>query len=137
MIVHDSAVVNSAAAGVGVRFAVPSSIGATMSRRAVAVIDDDVGQRTFIETQFAKLGGDVKSFSSGQDFLTRGCNSQWDLVVIDYCMSGLNGVQTVASLPVHMLENTKVHAQLKHAEGQLQSAVCTSTVVVAIDMPTA
>jgi len=80
---------------------------------SVALIDDDICQLTFLKAQFANLGAAVTTFASGSDFLNKGHGVHeeeicWDLVVVDYVMPVLNGIETIAAFTAEMLQNTKV-----------------------------
>jgi len=97
----------------GKSYGMPARRCSSQSSLSVALIDDDAGQLNFLKAQFANLGAAVTTFASGLDFLNRGCSPQekvscWDLVVVDYVMPVLNGIETIASFTSEMLLHTKV-----------------------------
>ena len=59
----------------------------------IAIVDDDSVQLSIYKKQFAKMGANVVTFSSGQDFVSRSSSEskQFDLVVMDYVMPGMSG----------------------------------------------
>ena len=80
---------------------------------SVAVIDDDYFHLHFLSSQFSNLGASVSTFSSGEDFLRHVIDVEkgvcpWDLVVVDYVMPVLDGIQTIRNFTSEMLRDTKV-----------------------------
>jgi len=78
----------------------------------VALIDDDAVQLQIYQRQLTKMGANVTCFSSGSDFLKKQPAVQnstaWDLVVVDYLMPQMNGVQMISCLPVQASQKTLV-----------------------------
>ena len=56
-----------------------------MQPPAIALVDDDAVQLQLLKAQFTKLGANVSTFSSGDEFLRqRRGGSMWDLIVVCY-----------------------------------------------------
>ena len=78
----------------------------------VALIDDDVVQLQIYQRQLTKMGAIVTVFNSGSEFLeTQPAvpnDTAWDLVIVDYLMPQMNGVQMISCLPVQPSQKTLV-----------------------------
>merc|ERR1711865_312061 len=84
-----------------------------MQQTSVAVIDDDQFHLQFLGSHFSDLGAAVTTFSSGEDFLRHVIDVEkgvfpWDLVVVDYLMPVLDGMQTIMNFTSKMLGDTMV-----------------------------
>ena len=67
------------------------------AQRRILVIDDDDGVRRFIVEGLESLGYEVDGAASGEEGLARLDASRPDLVVVDYAMPVMTGVQVVES----------------------------------------
>ena len=61
----------------------------------ILIVDDDEGLIHFLHRFFAKQGYDVHSSSNGQAALDLIAGEQFDLILLDYKMPGLNGLDTL------------------------------------------
>lgn len=76
----------------------------------VALIDDDAVQLQIYRSQFNAMGASVSIFQSGQEFLGAAGEdpSNWDLVVVDYHMPGMNGIETIQNFGEHAPRDTEI-----------------------------
>jgi two-component system, NtrC family, response regulator AtoC len=61
----------------------------------ILIVDDDEGLVHFLERFFAKQGYGVRSCNSGQAALEAMAREPFDLILLDYKMPGLNGLDTL------------------------------------------
>ncbi|MBU4353765.1 MAG: response regulator, partial [Proteobacteria bacterium] len=61
----------------------------------ILIVDDDEGLVHFLDRFFAKQGYGVHVCNSGQAALEALANEQFDLILLDYKMPGLNGLDTL------------------------------------------
>jgi two-component system, NtrC family, response regulator AtoC len=61
----------------------------------ILIVDDDQGLIHFLHRFFAKQGYGVHACSSGQEALEMIADEQFDLILLDYKMPGLNGLDTL------------------------------------------
>ncbi|MBU4448774.1 MAG: sigma-54 dependent transcriptional regulator [Proteobacteria bacterium] len=61
----------------------------------ILIVDDDEGLVHFLERFFVKQGYGVHVCNSGQSALDAMANEQFDLILLDYKMPGLNGLDTL------------------------------------------
>jgi len=61
----------------------------------ILIVDDDEGLVHFLERFFVKQGYGVQACNSGQAALEAMANEQFDLILLDYKMPGLNGLDTL------------------------------------------
>ena len=61
----------------------------------ILIVDDDEGLIHFLHRFFAKQGYDVRSCSNGQTALDLIAGEPFDLILLDYKMPGLNGLDTL------------------------------------------
>lgn len=61
----------------------------------ILIVDDDEGLVHFLERFFVKQGYGVHACNSGQSALEAMANEQFDLILLDYKMPGLNGLDTL------------------------------------------
>ncbi len=64
----------------------------------ILIVDDDEGLVHFLERFFVKQGYGVHSCSSGQSALEAMIKEQFDLILMDYKMPGLNGLDTLREI---------------------------------------
>jgi response regulator RpfG family c-di-GMP phosphodiesterase len=65
----------------------------------VLIIDDDDASRTLMEQLVAMLGGcDALAFPDGQSALDWCCKNPVDLIIVDYAMQGMNGLEFLHQL---------------------------------------
>ncbi len=69
-----------------------------MARRSILVVDDEQGQREIISAILADAGYDVTTASSGEAALRFVDNRRFDLVLTDYQMSGMTGLDLLREL---------------------------------------
>lgn len=61
----------------------------------ILIVDDDEGLVHFLDRFFVKQGYAVRSCNSGQSALEAMAKEQFDLILMDYKMPGLNGLDTL------------------------------------------
>jgi len=91
-----------------------------MSIQRVLVVDDDSLSREFLVEATGALGMDVKSAASGQEALTRISEQNYDLVLSDMRMPGMDGLQLLAALREQRPELPVV---MVTAHGSIETAV--------------
>jgi two-component system response regulator AtoC len=64
----------------------------------ILIVDDDSGLIHFLGRFFSKLGKDVSSCTDGPSALKALSEDQFDLILIDYKMPGLNGLDTLKEI---------------------------------------
>jgi len=71
--------------------------GEGASIRHVIVVDDDPSVRSIVAEQLREFGATVREMASGQDALAalKETGEQVELLLTDYAMPGLNGLQTI------------------------------------------
>ena len=110
---------------------------------ALALIEDDYVQRLSMEAQLSRLGAEVTTFSSGEEFLRKGCSIEqgftpWDLIIVDYVMPEMNGIETISSLPSEVTDSSRVCVVSGNDLGaQDQSYLDTRDMIFVRKMPSA
>lgn len=69
----------------------------TRGRRQVLIVDDDESIRSLLDLYFEQEGYDVETVATGEHALERFEVGRFDLVMLDYYMPGMNGLE-VASI---------------------------------------
>src|SRR5689334_21375070 len=69
-----------------------------MARNKVLVVDDEKNQREIYMLILEDAGYDVTTAQSGEHALRQARENKFDLVLTDYKMTGMDGVQLVAEL---------------------------------------
>ncbi len=64
----------------------------------VLIVDDDEGLIHFLSRFFSKQGYDIKACTDGQSALDILAKEQFDLILLDYKMPGLNGLDTLKEI---------------------------------------
>lgn len=64
----------------------------------IAIVDDDLGVRRALARLVAVLGHQAKTFASGEEFLDSVQSHPPDCVLLDLHLSGMSGIQVIASL---------------------------------------
>lgn len=64
-----------------------------LSGLRIAAVDDDPDVRQFVADCVMQQGADCETFDGCHSFLARFAPSQWDIVLIDFAMPGLNGAE--------------------------------------------
>jgi len=64
----------------------------------ILIVDDDEGLVHFLDRFFVKQGYAVHACNSGQSALDAMANEQFDLILLDYKMPGLNGLDTLREI---------------------------------------
>ena len=66
----------------------------------ILLVDDDEAVRTVVAEQLRDAGSVVEAVASGEEALAaaEGAKSPFDVVLSDYAMPGLNGIETVQAL---------------------------------------
>lgn len=78
----------------------PAGPPAPVECRSILLVDDDDAVRTVLSEQLRDLGMVVETASSGQQAVQhmRKCGHGYDLLLTDYAMPGLNGIETIRSV---------------------------------------
>ncbi|MFA6384150.1 MAG: response regulator [Candidatus Omnitrophota bacterium] len=66
--------------------------------RKLLIVDDEEDVRNFTANFFRKRQLDVHTASSGEEAIETLKNSKPDLVLLDICMGGISGIQTLAEI---------------------------------------
>ena len=64
----------------------------------ILIVDDDGGLVHFLRRFFTKEGYEIHSCNSGEAALPMVADHEFDLVLLDYKMAGLNGLETLAEI---------------------------------------
>ncbi len=117
--------------------------------KRILVIDDGAVERRFISRSLEKRGYDVSTAKDGQDGLKAAQEEKPDLIVLDYHMPGLDGVEVCKKLkadkaqtrdiPVVFLTGSKSPASVVDcydvgAEYYLSKPISARTLVNEVDM---
>lgn len=68
-----------------------------MSNR-ILVVEDDKNQRCLYQEELSSEGYDVDMASNADEALEKIKNSKFDLVVLDICMPGKDGIETLSEI---------------------------------------
>ena len=84
----------------------PSDEGTLPESWSVLLVDDDEAVRTVVSEQLRDLGVEVETAASGQQAIEhmRRSERDYDLLMTDFAMPGLNGVETIRSARKHCPE---------------------------------
>ncbi len=66
--------------------------------KAILVIEDDAATAAEIDTELTRLGFQVACASDGLEGLARAASSQWDALVVDRMLPGLDGLSIICTL---------------------------------------
>lgn len=69
-------------------------------RRQVLIVDDDESIRSLLELYFGQEGYDVETVATGECALERFESGRFHLVMLDYYMPGMNGLEVASA--IHM-----------------------------------
>jgi DNA-binding NtrC family response regulator len=69
-----------------------------MTRKSILVVDDEKGQREIISSILSSAGYDVTTASSGEAALKFAADRHFDLVLTDYLMGGMSGLDLLKEL---------------------------------------
>uniref|UniRef100_UPI0022EAE0A4 response regulator n=1 Tax=Listeria seeligeri TaxID=1640 RepID=UPI0022EAE0A4 len=64
----------------------------------ILVIEDDVETANYVSTGLAELGHNVSLASDGRDGLFQASDHEWDLILVDRMLPGLDGLVLVSTL---------------------------------------
>jgi CheY-like chemotaxis protein len=67
----------------------------------ILIADDQKHMLMLLQASLASIGGRILTASSGEEALVKAAATSIDLLLIDFEMSGLTGVQTVRQLNAH------------------------------------
>lgn len=67
-------------------------------QQTVAIVDDDVFLRDALENLLRSSGYAVLKFAAGEDLLSRECSVPIDVIVTDYQMPGMDGIELIRVL---------------------------------------
>lgn len=77
-------------------------------RRSILVVEDDPGQRQFINSLLGSLGFDVLAVANGETAVS-GCQSrQFDLAILDISLPGMSGWETAIQLRQSCSEDLRI-----------------------------
>jgi CheY-like chemotaxis protein/anti-sigma regulatory factor (Ser/Thr protein kinase) len=78
----------------------PAGLDTPMESRLILLVDDDDAVRTVLSEQLRDMGMEVETASSGQQAIRHLRQSErgFDLLLTDYAMPGINGVETIKSI---------------------------------------
>jgi CheY-like chemotaxis protein len=69
-----------------------------MHQRTILIADDQKHMLTLLQASLAQIGCRILTANSGEEALAKAASTPIDLLLIDFEMSGLTGVQTVRQL---------------------------------------
>ena len=69
-----------------------------MSQRTILITDDEPHMRRLLDFTVRKTGHRVLQATSGEDALLMIDQEQIDLLIIDYGLDGMNGLETISAL---------------------------------------
>ena len=69
-----------------------------MSQRTILITDDEPHMRRLLDFTVRKTGHRVLQATSGDDALLMTAQQQVDLLIIDYGLDGMNGLETISAL---------------------------------------
>ncbi|MCD4824037.1 MAG: response regulator [Phycisphaerae bacterium] len=64
----------------------------------ILVVEDELVSRTLVQRVLEKAGDSVTAVSGGRDALIRMANSQYDVIIMDIHMPGMDGFETTAAI---------------------------------------
>lgn len=68
-------------------------MAAALARARILLVDDSVTYREFLRLELTRLGAMVVACSNAEDALARLTGGQWDCVLVDLVMPGVDGAQ--------------------------------------------
>lgn len=88
----------------------------------VCIVDDEAGVRELLQLMCESIALEVATFDSAETFLAGGEASQWDLMLLDIDMPGMNGLELLETLrrrglsqPVVMISGAQDEARVSRA----------------------
>lgn len=87
---------------------------------SIFVIDDDKSQREVLQGFLTDIGCKVETFENGRDCLERIQEAKVDVVITDYRMPGLSGIETLKKIKE---VNPKIEVIVVTAYGTIENAV--------------
>ena len=91
-----------------------------MSIQRLLIVDDDNLSREFLAEAAASLGLQVEAVPSGQDALDRLAKKDFDLVLTDLRMPGMDGIELIQAMNLRYSETPSV---LVTAHGTIEATV--------------
>lgn len=73
--------------------------------KSIAIVDDNKNNLTIMKKQCELWGMKVSTFISGEQIIEKISDNDYDLIIMDYNMTGLNGVETTEILTKSMIGN--------------------------------
>ena len=74
------------------------AIGSALSTKCIAIVDDDDYLRDALDNLVRSAGYAVIQFASAEEFLRRECGLQVDLLLTDYFLGGIDGIELIRIL---------------------------------------
>lgn len=74
----------------------------------VAVVDDDKVVHAIVKSVFKQCDWDIQYYLNGQDFILDPDLNDFDLIILDLIMPGLDGFEVISSLDTNMYKKTIV-----------------------------
>lgn len=68
-------------------------MNAALARARILLVDDSATYREFLRLELTRLGAKVTACSNAEDALTQLCEGEWDCMLVDLVMPGVDGVQ--------------------------------------------